>query len=375
MDSEIFRRITMKIPYSPTEVQVTETYPASFFGPGPKKYKTPISPKENYRLLYERKLPLWIPTMSDMTMISPRIDPDNVARVLVMDTENLTPEESVGGPDKFGIDWVYVPSAGGSMVKPGSPVLKDVNDWEKIIKFPDVDKWDWEHTREVNKDLVTTDRFLSLTFLTGFFERLISFMDFENAAVALIDEDQQTAVHGLFSALADCYIKILDHFFDVYPVDCLSFHDDWGSQRSPFFSLGTAMEMIVPYIKRIVDHCHANGVFYDQHSCGKNEKLVPAYIASGADSWSGQTMNDKQWIYDNYGDKIILGIEPDIPFDFMNPIPIDPAEAVASAKRFVAKFGPNYATKPVIPGFFGAPEFTDALYEESRKLFYDLANE
>ena len=200
-----------KIPFDPAEVENAEEVPG-FMGMTTKKFKTPITPRENYRLLYERKLPLWIPLGGDTVMLTPRIDPDNVARCFCFEADPLKPEEYIGGPDKFGIEWVYVPMVSGSMVKPGSPALEDVNDWKKVIKFPDIETWDWEGSKATNADYVNTGKFVSITILTGFFERLISFMDFDKAAVALIDEDQQDAVHELFAALAELYIKMVDKF-------------------------------------------------------------------------------------------------------------------------------------------------------------------
>jgi hypothetical protein len=366
-----------KIAFEKKEVDSDLTYPAMFEGfPPSKKYNTPITPKENYRLLYSRQLPVWIPVSSDQAMLSLRIDPDNIARALVFDAKPLTPEEMVGGKDRHGINWIYVPTAQGSMVQPGNPVLKDANDWEKVIQFPDIDAWDWEGSAKAHESYLeeNKDRFLSVSILSGFFERLISFMDFENAAVALIDEDQQDAVKALFSKLADLYIKMIDKYHQYFNVDAISLHDDWGSQRNPFFSLDTVLEMIVPYIKKVVDHCHSLGIFYDQHSCGKNEKLVPAYIAAGVDSWTGQTMNDKDWIYENYGDKLILGIEPDLVIDLYNPVMPSDEESAEAARNFVNKFGPNFLQKPILAGFFFGPAaYSDTLYEESRKLFYELA--
>jgi uroporphyrinogen-III decarboxylase len=126
------------------------------------------------------------------------------------------------------------------------------------------------------------------------------------------------------------------------------------------------MEMIVPHLKRVVDFVHSQGMIFDMHSCGKNELLVPAYIAAGCDSWSGQTMNDKDMLYEKYGDKIILGLDADIEF---TPATTD-AEAAAAAKRFVAKYGPSVEKKPFLCSAFSmTPAWAETLYEESRKLF------
>jgi len=358
-----------RIPFNQAEIDNAIDVPG-FLGATTKKYQTPITPKENYRLVYERKTPLWLPIGGDSLTFNPRIDPDNVARCFCFEANPLTPEEYVGGLDKFGIEWVYVPVAAGSMVKPGNPMLDDANNWKKVMKFPDIETWDWEASKAANADFLNTDRFISIMIMTGFFERLISLMDFDKAAMAMIDEDQQDAVHELFDALADLYIKMIDKYIENYGIDLLTFHDDWGSQRAPFFSLATAREMIVPHLKKVTDHCHASGIFFEMHSCGKNELLVPAYIEAGCDSWNGQGMNDKEMIYEKYGDQIILGMDSGLPFVFGGGAEISKEEAEAAAMSFIGKFCPDYATKPVIPSGFGVPaDFIRVLYEESRKVF------
>ena len=360
------------VPFNPAEIE-NPVEITGFKGAKYRRFKTPITPKENYRLVYEHKMPAWIPITGDVLSLIPRIDPDNVARCFVCEANPLKPEEKVGGLDKFGVEWVYVPEVGGSMVKPGHPILDDVNNWKTIIKFPDINTWDWEGSKAANADYVNTDRFISMTIMTGFFERLISFMDFENAIMALIDEDQKDAVHELFDALADLYIAMIDKYVDCYHLDALTLHDDWGSQRAPFFSLNTAREMIVPHIKKVSDFCHSKGVFFDLHSCGKNDLVVPGYIEAGVDSWTGQTLNDKENLYELYGDKIILGIEPDVRF-FGNK-DVTPEMAKGAAERFVAKYAKGFPYKPVLASGLGAPaDYVQTLYAESRKAFYDMEN-
>ena len=362
-----------RIPFDQAEIDNAIEIPGTM-GRVTRRFQTPISPKENYRMLYKREIPLWLPIGGDSMMMTPRIDPDNIARVFCFEANPLTPEEidvvaDEGYKDKFGVEWVYVRMANGSMVKPGNPILEDVNDWKEKITFPDVDSWDWEASKAANAEHVNTDRWISITILTGFFERLISFMDFDGAALALIDEDQKGAVHELFDALADVYIKMIDKFIWAYNIDILTFHDDWGSQRAPFFSLATVREMIVPHLKKVVDYCHSRGIFLDMHSCGKNELLVPAYIEAGCDSWSGQAINDRALIYEQYGGQLIVSMDSDL--RIVPNQPVDVEEAKAAAKRFVDKFTPDYASKPVFAsGAFGAPpEYTETLYAESRKAF------
>jgi len=362
-----------KIPFDPKEIENAEELPG-MYGMVSKVYDTPISPKENMQLIYDRKIPLWLPTANDRRTMTPRIDPDNMARAFSFEATPMPPADQLtGGPDKFGIPWVYVAQVGGSMVEPGDPTLKDANDWQDVINFPDVANWDWAGSAETNKDWVNTDKWLIYSHLTGFFERLISFMDFENAAVALVDDDQKDAVHSLFDALADCYIDIFTRAYNAYGYDCLNLHDDWGSQRAPFFSLDVAMEMIAPHIKKVADFVHNElNIPFDIHSCGKNELLVPAYIAAGADSWSGQPMNDKPWIYNQYGDKIILGMDIVLP-EGKVAADLSTEEAIAIGQKFLDTYIPNYANKPITGGSLMVNGFADFMYEASRKAFYNLA--
>ena len=106
-----------------------------------------------------------------------------------------------GGLDAFGVDWEYIPVAGGSMVRPGKPFLEDISEWREKVKLPDVDAWDWEGSRSANAELLETDDHVRVMWIfTGFFERLISLLEFENAAVVLIDEEQKEEVHGFLDA-------------------------------------------------------------------------------------------------------------------------------------------------------------------------------
>ncbi|MBR5708538.1 MAG: methyltransferase [Oscillospiraceae bacterium] len=355
-----------RIPYSEDEMKVIGSHPVATQGrmPVPPRYNTPVTCRENVRLAWKREGTLWIPQSSDFATMGPRVIIDNVARAFCFDCGPQLTDEEKGGKDMFGIEWVYVPVVGGSMVKPGAPTLEDANDWPEVIKFPDVSKFAWDECGKVNARLNETTRSFSVTILNGLYERLISFMDFEGAAMALIDEDQQDAVHSLFDRLADMYIEIMGHFIEQFPnLDGLVFHDDWGSQRAPFFSLDTCMEMIVPYLKKVADFCHSKGLWFQHHCCGKNEMLVPAMIEAGVDMWAPQRMNDVDMLRDKYGDKLMFAVYgPELPRDS------SPEEIDAAAKALVEKYAPGFDEKPIfISNMFPVPGFSEAVYKYGRK--------
>lgn len=352
------------IPFSENELEITGTHLActSFVWPVPPRYNTPVTPAENYlRALRRDGSALWFPTISDCLLVESRTNTDHIARAEIFDMGPVQPPEEKGGPDLFGIHWDFVPLVGGSMVRPGNPVLTDVNDWREVIRFPDIDALDWEGCK-INAVLNGTERLLGVTFQNGMFERLISFMEFENAAVALIDEDQKDAVHELFDALADMYIKMIEKYREILDVKMVMFHDDWGSQRSPFFSPDVCREMIVPHIKKIADHCHKHGIIFNHHSCGCNQILAQEMVDQGDDVWYPQSMNDIDYLVENFGDRLAFAVIPPAVAEDASD-----AEINAAAKKFVAKYAPDFAKKPVIVFSFRCPQrYLEAIYRESR---------
>ena len=324
-------------------------------------YHTPITPKENWKRMLRREHPLWVPMYTDIQTFLPRIVPDNIARVFVYETWPQEESEKVGGKDMFGVDWVYVPSVGGSMEKIGTEFLEDVNDWKDLVHFPDVDSWDWEGCAKRNKDYIDHTRYLQTWIFTGFFERLISFMGFESAVVALIDEDQQDAIHQLFTELSKTYMRIIGNMKRWFGIDGIYFHDDWGGQMAPFFSLNTCREMIGPHLKAVVDFCHANDIFFELHSCGKTEMLAPVMVECGVDAWSGQVMNDKFKLREDYGQSMAIGIQY---------FPKDDAEMEASIDEMLRKISADYDRKPMyLQNVRPNESMRRYLYTRSRILF------
>lgn len=330
-------------------------------------FNYPVSVREGYRLLYQKK-PLWIPTLGEFFYFAPSVIPDCVARGFVIEGKAF-PEENWGGKDMFGIEWEYIPVAGGSMVRPGHELFEDANEWYEKIVWPDIESWDWESSAEINREFLDNGRANFLRFFNGcWYERLVSFMGFENAAIALIDEDQKDAVKELFDRITDLYCRIVDKCCECYDIMGFNVHDDWGSQRAPFFSFETGEEMIVPYMKKLTDHIHARGKIADLHSCGYVGNQIENFIAAGWDSWAPQPMNPVEEYYEKYGDQIVLEVIPPI-FDVSNT---SKAEQRAMAREFAEKY--TKRGKPAKIGYYGTEvlteDYSQELYEYSRKLLY-----
>lgn len=337
--------------------------------PGPgflPKYQTPVSPRENFLMALEHQKPYWLPDYYDTVTLCPACYPDAIARGFVMGAEGAEymADENKGGRDAFGIEWEYVPVANGSMVRPGNPLLNDMTEWKEKVTLPDVDSWEWEKSRKANEEFLAKDDHVRVMWIfTGFFERLISLLEFEDAAIALIDEEQKEAVHEFFDACCTCYEKIARHYKEDFGCDILYVHDDWGSQRAPFFSVDTCMEMLVPYVKRLVDYTHSLGMKYQMHSCGKNETLMPCYLAAGVDIWEPQAQNDVDLIIQEAKGKIMIGLWGNTP-------DADDETAYAAGAALAEKYSPEITKHPVYHcDLFDIHEkYREGMYVTSRKI-------
>ena len=354
-----------KIPFNEAELVVQGTVPGQGPGAGMPRFTTPITPKENLYMALRGETPCWVPLTGEAHSINPRILPDNVCRGFVNDLEE--PELTIkdyGGIGWFNTKWVFEELVNGATTEAGQKQLEDINDW-KTLEFPDVDSYDWARSAEINKGYFNRDYIAKCTMFTGFWERLMAVMDVTDAAMSLIDEDCEDAIHEFFDALADLYIKTLGHMKEAYGIECVTFHDDWGTQHSQFFSVETNREMVAPHMKKVADWCHENGIIFELHSCGLNEKNVPVMIEIGVDMWNGQPMNDKCMLAHKYGDQILIGVDaPEVPAD------VPEAEARAKAQAFWESI--KDCRCMVNPRYAPNKYFLEELYKLSREYYASI---
>lgn len=341
--------------FDPSELQQIGEVP-NIFGPPSPLYATPITPKENTLRLYEGKTPMWAPfSGGERNMFMLACDPENQAR---------SPE---GGVDGYGVEWVFVPQVGGAMVKPGNPKVLDINHWEDYVTIPDPDTWDWEgYVKNTLPNF--NDTLCSMMAAPGcLFERLIACMDFDKAIVALIDDDQKEGVHRFFRAVTEVHKKTYKNVKKWFNPEIVNFNDDWGSQRAQFFSNATYREMILPYVKEIAEYVHSLGMYFDLHSCGFVEPLIPLIIEAGLDSWGGQPLNDKWKLKQQYGDKFL----------FTAHLTMDPnateAEMDAAVEEFINTIGAD--NRCIVEIFGGPAALRNKVYVASRKNFDKLVAE
>ena len=359
----------MAIPFNEKEL-IPQGKAAAIPGKFPEVtvFDLPCTGQENGRRTFSKK-PEWIMCWHDYQMFNPRCYIDNVCRGLVDEHKKMDPSE-YGGTDMFGLPWEYHPDSNGSMIPNGFQLFDDCNDWKEFVKFPNFDEWDWETSAVENNDTyLARGRFSLANITTGWFERLIAFMGFEDAAVAMVDEDQEDAVSELFMALSDCYCDLIDHFHKWFPnLDGFYIHDDWGTALQPFFSFDAAHDLIVPAMRKVTDHIHSLNMFAELHSCGNHGAVqLPNIIEAGWDAWCPQTLNDIPALFEQYGDKIVLS--PELP----NLDGADEEQQRKLAREYVQKYctTPGKAIKLQIydEDKLANDAFWEELYKESRKAY------
>lgn len=337
-----------------------------------KVYSAPLNQHDHGEATFKRE-PWWqMYEFMDTKMFAPRIIPDNIARAFCAEDKPFDAFTEGGGKDMFGTYWEFEAQVGGSMVRPGNPLFTEISEWREKVQWPDIESWDWEGSAKLNNGtFLKPENFNQLFFHTGFFERLISLMDFQNALMALFDEDTKDDMHAFFDKLTDTYINLFDHVSRYFPdINAVVLHDDWGSQKAPFFSPAVCEEMIVPYMRRLTDFLHSKNIFCELHSCGNIILQVPNMIAAGWDAWGPQLMNDCYDIYDKYGDKILIATYPQ-GYDSKTFDQLSEEEQRKAASDYV-----NRVCKAGKPSFYNAyagPFLTDAfreeMYVQSRKIY------
>ena len=340
----------------------------------------PISPLENWKLLFNGKKPYWIPQwgwfLSDTNQFRPRINPDNIANHQVFDGGPALPFGEYGDiirSNWFDLDWCWVGAVGGATVYPGKPKVPDITRWEDFVSMPNLDDMDWDTCAVQNAEYLGVNKMNQLGIQCGLWERLMALMDVVEASIALYDDEIKPAVHRFFDRYADFLIDYIRRIKEICDIDSVVLHEDWAHQRGPFFSPDTAREMLLPYTQRIVNYCHSAGLSYEIHCCGDCTLLIPIFIETGADIWGGQsTLNDLSGFAKQYKDSRLI---------FAVPIPdIGPEASDSEVRKAAREWVDEYKgcrvaaseSRPIQEADKQYhPELMNAIYEYSRIAYQD----
>jgi|LSQX01.2.fsa_nt_gb uroporphyrinogen decarboxylase len=251
-----------------------------------------ITPKQNILMAYNKKEPHWIP--------SHYLDQNTCVY--------SANEEGVQGfgesIDCFGVHWIYNEGDEGPMTKPGTKLIKDIENWEETVKFPDLKDWNWDTAAA--KDTSDWDRknkISSVVIINGLFEQLHVMTGMEDALCYLLTNPKE--VYEFFKTFANWRIKQIYLIAQYYKPDKIQFHDDYGDNHNTLMSPETWRALIKPHLKRIVEACHQNDLLFEQHSDGYIVPLVEDFIEIGIDALNPiQICNDPITLKKKYQDRL-----------------------------------------------------------------------
>lgn len=283
----------------------------------------PITPKENQRLVYEGKTPMWMPIwLTDNQYCWP-------------DAVLEHPMYEKDGKDWWGTEWVWVEAAGGMMVKPGFVTVSDIHKWREQMPVPDLSTVDFEADAKIQKARYDYDRMHVFHCTEGIFERLHEAMPFDQALMLFYEEPD--AVKEFFSAMADYKIDLLDKVFKYYdPIDYIIYGDDWGTQRAGFFKNDMFREFLMPDTKRVWDYVHSQGKLVELHSCGLTQQYIEEIVEMGCDAWTPQEINDFDMLTEKYAKQLALTV----PIEGISEAKTED-EARTLVQTFVDKYAPR----------------------------------
>ena len=303
------------------EWQAPGSFPWIFQRPKEPITGRPYSVRENYVRCVKGEKPYWMPAYFDE---SNTVWPDAME-------EHPVPE--VDGYDWWGVYWTMVDSAGGMITKPGTRTISDFSKWKEELEWPDLSLVDFEADGKKLQKFLDPDRPHIYECVEGIFERLHEMIPFDESLMAFYEEPE--LLEEFFQKMADYKIESTSKIFQYYgQVDGVLYHDDWGTERSGFFSNEMFRKQLMPATSRFLKFVKDQGKFIELHSCGRNMQYVPEMIEMGIDMWTPQMRaNDADFLYNHYGKQMTFCFGMEIPHDWKE------AEIRKAVRDFVDHYG------------------------------------
>ena len=253
-----------------------------------------LSPKENMIRLYKGEVPEYIPTMMDGgSFMGPMMGPDLGG--VFSDWGDATEKF-----DMFGVPYVREWNASnGPIPKPGFFILDDITKWRDIIKRPAIlDNIDWQLLADQQLPNWDPETFLGggAAVGNGYFQILASFMGFDMALIACMEEPDE--VKDLLNFILELNLELSKNFIYYYHPETGGGADDIAHERAPFISIEMFEDIFEPLWRASIYPYVEAGCWTSHHNCGMFEPLVPYIVDMGYNAW-----NPAEWMNDLVGIK------------------------------------------------------------------------
>lgn len=164
-------------------------------------------------------------------------------------------------------------------------VIHDIEEWEKCLKVPSLDGFDWDDCIESTKKIDRSEYFAGYYMPTGLFERSHFLMGMEDAFCNYLEyPDEMGAILDVI-----CEYKVRQIYLagETVRPDVFFFQDDWGHKLGMFLPPDLWRETIKPRQIKIAKAIHEVGALYVHHADCICQPVVKDMIEIGIDVWQG----------------------------------------------------------------------------------------
>ena len=172
---------------------------------------------------------------------------------------------------------------------PEHVVIKDIENWKKYVKTPDLHTEDseWDNAREQARAIrAAGEHFVAPFFVPGNFEMTHCLMPFEDCLANLLAYPDE--MHELLDVITNWRIVQLEEYFKHVPeIDMVFAHDDWGSKISTFMAPEVFHEFYTPRYKKIYQVAKDHGAIVVHHSDSYCTTLIDDMFEMNIDCWEG----------------------------------------------------------------------------------------
>ncbi|MBQ9464154.1 MAG: cobalamin-dependent protein [Lachnospiraceae bacterium] len=172
---------------------------------------------------------------------------------------------------------------------PEHVVIKDIENWKKYVKTPDLHTEDseWDNAREQARAIrAAGEHFVAPFFVPGNFEMTHCLMPFEDCLANLLAYPDE--MHELPDVITNWRIDQLEEYFKHVPeIDMVFAHDDWGSKISTFMAPEVFHEFYTPRYKKIYQVAKDHGAIVVHHSDSYCTTLIDDMFEMNIDCWEG----------------------------------------------------------------------------------------
>ena len=263
-----------------------------------------ITPKENWLRLGRGEEPAYVPRF---TMMGDEYLGEAAVKMMmpqVFKQNHFTD----GGYDMWGVRYRADKETGATLPEPGNFMLADIEDWEKVIKFPERPEVDYEQMYKHDLEVSGIDRDKSAVMAgPGLmpFQQLVAFMGFTEGLMALYTDPIPSwtcSTPWWTGSSRSC----MPRWSTISPTSGTML-DDTCAKQTPFFSMETYRDVFKPIYMRLAKPALDRGIPVEFHNCGKFQIQIPDMLDFGVKYTDpAQETNDLLKIQKDYKGKLCV---------------------------------------------------------------------